>query len=255
MINEIKYYTSYLLTPLNWLMGKHKTEESEKKIEESEKVKELDKIFWPLIKEMNAYWKPLTQEEWTNDLIQFRLQETEPAIDLSTIHQIKEFRPGRALDLGCGTGIDTIYLLKKGWQVVSIDMNQLALDILQEQVKNICTSDELNRLTPLCCKIEDYPFNQKFHLINATRSLPFCDPSQIQMVWKRLIKSLEIDAFFVGQFYDKALYGVTNIPTNMVQYLMFKTFEKYSVIPQDETMLTVINVIGQYKLNKNPLIE
>jgi SAM-dependent methyltransferase len=35
--------------------------------------------------------------------------------------------PGRALDLGCGTGTDTIYLATHGWQVTAVDMVSQAL--------------------------------------------------------------------------------------------------------------------------------
>lgn len=35
--------------------------------------------------------------------------------------------PGRALDLGCGTGTDTIYLATHGWQVTAVDMVSHAL--------------------------------------------------------------------------------------------------------------------------------
>jgi SAM-dependent methyltransferase len=37
--------------------------------------------------------------------------------------------PGRALDLGCGTGTDSIYLAQHGWEVTGIDMVPEALAI------------------------------------------------------------------------------------------------------------------------------
>lgn len=37
--------------------------------------------------------------------------------------------PGRALDLGCGTGTETIYLAKHGWDVTGVDMVPRALSI------------------------------------------------------------------------------------------------------------------------------
>ena len=41
--------------------------------------------------------------------------------------------PGRALDLGCGTGTDSIYLAQHGWDVTGVDMVPRALDIARRK--------------------------------------------------------------------------------------------------------------------------
>ncbi len=44
-----------------------------------------------------------------------------------------KLEPGRALDLGCGTGTDTIYLATHGWQVTAVDMVRKALTAAQRR--------------------------------------------------------------------------------------------------------------------------
>jgi SAM-dependent methyltransferase len=50
----------------------------------------------------------------------------EPRPELEALIQSRP--PGRALDLGCGTGADAVYLASRGWQVVGIDFAAEAVE-------------------------------------------------------------------------------------------------------------------------------
>jgi SAM-dependent methyltransferase len=55
-------------------------------------------------------------------------QRATPYADLvAVVEGPSALRPARALDLGCGTGTDTIYLARHGWDVTAIDMTSKAL--------------------------------------------------------------------------------------------------------------------------------
>lgn len=43
--------------------------------------------------------------------------------------------PGRAIDLGCGTGTNVITLAQRGWQVVGVDFASRAIRIAKQKVK------------------------------------------------------------------------------------------------------------------------
>lgn len=43
--------------------------------------------------------------------------------------------PGRALDLGCGTGTNAIYLARRGWQVVGVDFSEIAIRAAREKLQ------------------------------------------------------------------------------------------------------------------------
>jgi len=56
---------------------------------------------------------------------------TPPADLITMVDGPSPLPPGRALDLGCGTGTDTIYLATHGWDVTAVDATPKALSIAQ----------------------------------------------------------------------------------------------------------------------------
>lgn len=45
-------------------------------------------------------------------------------------------RPGRALDVGCGTGRDAVYLARRGWQVTAVDIVDAAITKARQRAKD-----------------------------------------------------------------------------------------------------------------------
>jgi SAM-dependent methyltransferase len=54
-------------------------------------------------------------------------RRTPPSELVALIEGPSSLPPGRALDLGCGTGTDTVYLATHGWHVTAVDMVPKAL--------------------------------------------------------------------------------------------------------------------------------
>jgi SAM-dependent methyltransferase len=42
--------------------------------------------------------------------------------------EVKDLKPGTALDVGCGEGADSIWLAQSGWEVTGLEISEVALD-------------------------------------------------------------------------------------------------------------------------------
>ena len=104
-------------------------------------------------------------------------------------------KPSNAIDLGCGAGRDTIYLIKNGWKVLSID---------RENTKEII-SRKLNEEQKKLFRFKTENFEniklEKNNLLIANFSIPFCNKEHFQEFWNNIIASILKDGYFVGNFF------------------------------------------------------
>lgn len=132
--------------------------------------------------------------------------------------------PTNAIDLGCGAGNDTVYLIKNGWDVLAIDRENVELRITKR-----LTTNELQHF-----KFEQQSFEKiklkKSKLIVANYSLSFCNKEKFEDLWNEIKMNLEKDGYFVGNFFgvndtwNKTRPQMTFFSKNQVCEL-FKNFD------------------------------
>ena len=115
------------------------------------------------------------------------------------VHQIFEsleaFLPasGTAIDLGCGAGRHTIWLLEHGMQVVAVDVAQEAIDYVRQKlppdppVETICSS------------FQDLELDT-YDVAVAIYTLFFLNPQEFSEFWPRVVQSIRPSGLFAGQF-------------------------------------------------------
>ena len=104
--------------------------------------------------------------------------------------------PGLAIDLGCGSGIDTLALLAHDWQVLAIDQEPQAFVWLERAVP----SEWRSRLETQQAAFETVTL-PACDLVNASFSLPFCGPEQFDQLWQKVVRALGRNGRFAGHFF------------------------------------------------------
>jgi SAM-dependent methyltransferase len=102
-----------------------------------------------------------------------------------------------AVDLGCGTGRDTVELLRRGWRVLALDGTADAID----RLRALDLSDgQRGRLETRVARFETAEWSEA-DLVNSSFALPFCPPGDFPAVWERIERSLHPGGRFSGHLF------------------------------------------------------
>lgn len=144
-----------------------------------------------------------------------------------------------AVDLGCGTGRDTVELLRRGWRVLAIDAEPGAVATLRAR-------PDLPRGARLEARIARFEETAwpKADLVNASFALPLCPPPLFPALWRRVVASLRQGGRFACQLYgDRDDWardpGVTHLDRHRLDALLaglkvelFREEEEDAVTPR-----------------------
>lgn len=136
---------------------------------------------------------------------------------------------GSAVDLGCGSGNETVYMLKKGIKVFSIDKilnRNFIMDRVDENLhKNVIFIEN-------SFENVDFP---KVDMIGAFFSIPFCDPIYFNDLWNKIYDALEVGGFFVGQLFgDRDDFSIDSTINTFSKEDVDFLLSKYVVIKCEE---------------------
>jgi tellurite methyltransferase len=100
--------------------------------------------------------------------------------------------PGTAVDVGCGSGIDTTAMLDSGWTVLAIDAEPSAIDRLRVR------AGPRRALKVQLSPMEDVVLPPA-DLVWASYSLFFCDPARFPDLWSRIRAAVRPGGRFAGE--------------------------------------------------------
>ena len=99
------------------------------------------------------------------------------------IEEIKS-NPNNAIELGCGAGNDTVYLIKNNYNVLAIDREDV-----EERISRRLNKEELEKFRFQKQDFETLKL-EKSNLIVANYSLPFCNKSKFKQLWNNINKNI-----------------------------------------------------------------
>jgi len=114
-----------------------------------------------------------------------------------------------ALDLGCGNGYSTLFLLDQGYHVIAVDKDSESLDFLRgmaNATNNLWLKDK--KLTTVQSDIEDYTFPTEVDLVVVNDVLPYCNPTTVRNLWLKIYNALKENGTLFGSLFESS--GVNN---------------------------------------------
>lgn len=109
----------------------------------------------------------------------------------NVVHFISKYKiSGNAIDLGCGSGSDTIFLIQNNLNVLAIDSSDV-----EKMISSKLSDTEQEKLKFESLKLP------KCDLLISNNSLPFCEKKYFYQMWEEICSSIKNNGYFVGNFF------------------------------------------------------
>jgi SAM-dependent methyltransferase len=142
--------------------------------------------------------------QWARDWSQLPWAHDEPTLFLAELCKQRGGR-GRALDIGCGAGTDSVYLAEQGWEVTALDFVPKALEFTQARAEAAGVS-----VQAVEADITTWDVPHAYDLVLDHGLLHNMDPVRYPAYRERLIDAVAPDGDFVLLHWHPSYPGQTN---------------------------------------------
>ena len=164
---------------------------------------------------------------------------------------LDNYKIDNAIDLGCGSGNETVYMIKNGIKVLAVDRQ-----LNQDFILNRLSDNEKKMISFKESSFENVEL-PRTNLLTAFFSIPFCNPNNFDELWNKIYNSIEDDGFLVGQLFgDRDAWNVVDsintFPIDKVKeylkgYKIIKLEEVEYVRESDNKKWHFYDIIAQKK--------
>lgn len=172
-----------------------------------------------------------------------KTKSNEPKKNVKYIIEAVKPKPGKAIDLGCGAGNETVYLIKNNWNVTAIDRENV-----KERIEKRLTEEEQKRFKFQNQKFEELNLEEN-NLTIANYSLPFCNKNKFNEMWEKIADSIMPGGYFVGNFFglNDEWVNTKTEATFLSKEQVLKLFERFEVIKFKEIENDSLTGAGKMK--------
>ena len=103
--------------------------------------------------------------------------------------------PEKAIELGCGAGNDTVYLIKNGWNVLAIDREDVS-----KRIEKRLNNEELKKFRFQQQNFETIQLEES-NLLVANYCIPFCNKNNFKEFWQKIIDSILPNRIFCRELF------------------------------------------------------
>jgi len=147
---------------------------------------------------------------------------------------------GRALDLGCGDGRDSLPLAHLGFRVTAIDLSETGLNKLRRFARERGLG---GRVCAVCCDIRlwEYPA-EHFDLVVAVTSLDHVASEDLPSLFTRIVRSLRHGGVLFAKVHtvDDPGYGVTHGPISELSRMIKHYFARGELMQLAQSEMEII---------------